>query len=351
MSHDQIVFRAAWARAILGLFALTLLPTMHPATRALWPAIVVYLAVVAGGQVMIRKNVGGNVRSIFGGWVDIALLTFLVHRVGSQGTVLVAIYLFAGMMNALVTPPRVAMSLAVSGAVAYTAVSTAEAMGWLAYAPDAIAWAHTGAPSLRNVLVASAMLSMLSLFSTSMVVHLMRVVRQREVELEQANVQLEEISQRDPLTQLYNRRYVFQRLQKEIGRIPAGHALTALMLDLDGFKRVNDESGHLRGDALLKEIAATLTKNARDTDVVGRYGGDEFIVLLVGTDAEKASAVAERIANAIREVGLRFDAKRPVTASVGLAMAEANEEVASVLRRADQNAYRAKQSGGNRVAA
>jgi diguanylate cyclase (GGDEF)-like protein len=178
-----------------------------------------------------------------------------------------------------------------------------------------------------------------------------KLVRQRETALETANVQLEEISVRDPLTQLYNRRYLFQRMQEEIASIADGRTLSVLMIDLDGFKRVNDETGHMRGDALLKEIANALVKSCRGSDVAARYGGDEFVILLPGTAGERATQVAERIAQAIREVGLRFDAKRPVTGSVGLAEAMRDEEVASLLRRADQNAYRAKQSGGNRVAA
>jgi len=101
----------------------------------------------------------------------------------------------------------------------------------------------------------------------------------------------------------------------------------------------------------IKEISAALAATTRTTDVACRYGGDEFCVLLPDTDPDQARVAAQRVTECVRDVGLRFDAKRPVTASVGLAMGEPNDTVAAVLRRADENAYRAKQSGGDRVVA
>jgi diguanylate cyclase (GGDEF)-like protein len=123
------------------------------------------------------------------------------------------------------------------------------------------------------------------------------------------------------------------------------------MIDLDGFKRVNDLRGHARGDAMLQAIARALSDTTRASDVTGRYGGDEFVVILPDTDPEAAQGVAERIAGAVREVGESTGDDKPVTASVGIAAARPIDDVASLLHRADENAYRAKQSGGNRVAA
>jgi diguanylate cyclase (GGDEF)-like protein len=193
------------------------------------------------------------------------------------------------------------------------------------------------------------LVTVLLVASTALVGLLVRAVRRHESELAAANVRLEEISQRDPLTGLFNRRHLFTKLEYELARAKRGHPFGVIMLDLDGFKRVNDVQGHLRGDMLLKEIASALAASTRVIDVTARYGGDEFIVILPDADAAQAQLVAERIAKAIRDVGLRFDAQRPVTASVGTAQAHADDSVASLIHRADESAYRAKKSGGDRI--
>jgi diguanylate cyclase (GGDEF)-like protein len=122
-----------------------------------------------------------------------------------------------------------------------------------------------------------------------------------------------------------------------------------VIIDLDGFKKVNDTQGHLRGDVLLKDIASALAATTREVDLAARYGGDEFIVVLTDTDQARAQTAAERLAESVRSAAQRFDTKHPVTASLGVAAAEASDTVASLLRRADENAYRAKQGGGDRV--
>jgi diguanylate cyclase (GGDEF)-like protein len=121
------------------------------------------------------------------------------------------------------------------------------------------------------------------------------------------------------------------------------------MMDLDGFKRVNDIHGHLRGDDLLRRIAEAIGGTTRATDVAGRYGGDEFAILLADTNQSQARAAAERLVHAVREAGSGFDAGKPVTASVGVAVAHDDDDPPSLLRRADEHAYRAKERGGNCV--
>jgi diguanylate cyclase (GGDEF)-like protein len=139
-------------------------------------------------------------------------------------------------------------------------------------------------------------------------------------------------------------------LERELARSRRGHPLALLMIDLDNFKLVNDEHGHLRGDEVLMQIAGALERSTRFSDVAGRYGGDEFAVILPDTDVEQARRVAGRLVEGIREVGARVDAKKPVTASVGIAVAESNDDARSLHRRADEAAYRAKQRGGDRIA-
>jgi diguanylate cyclase (GGDEF)-like protein len=122
-----------------------------------------------------------------------------------------------------------------------------------------------------------------------------------------------------------------------------------VMLDLDAFKQVNDAQGHLRGDVLLVEMAEAMRGATRAHDIVGRYGGDEFLLVLPDTTPEDAHAVAERVVAAVAAVGRKFGGARCVTASVGVAEAQPKDSVASLTRRADEACYRAKMAGGNRV--
>jgi diguanylate cyclase (GGDEF)-like protein len=351
MTRDELKFRAALSRFAVGLIALVLLPTFYPKTREhmwLWIA---YLAVAALEQVLIRKHIGGRVRAVLSGFVDIALLTYTVHGLGSSVTPMSSLYLFAGVANALVTNLRVAWTLSIAGPLAFDAVVWAEHWGWLPFAPDAPQLQALGPPTLEHTLMASLFVTVFVPASTAIVTALVRAVQRREAALVVANARLEQLSQLDPLTNLYNRRHLFARIESELARVRRGRPLALVMVDLDHFKAVNDRQGHLRGDVLLKEIASELAATTRQTDVAGRYGGDEFVVVLPDTDFEQARAVAERVAQSVRDAAQRFDSERVVTASVGIAVADASDTVAALLRRADENAYRAKQGGGDRVVA
>ncbi len=351
MTRDELRFRAALSRFGIGAIALTLLPTFYPRTRAhlwIWAA---YLGIATVEQVLIRKHIGGRVRPLLSGFVDLAVLTYTVHGLGSVVTPMASLYLFAGVANALVTTPRVAWTLGILGPLAYDAVVWAEHAGAIPFAPDAPDLAALGPPPLAQALMASIFVSVFVPASTGIVTALVRAVQRREADLVVVNERLEQLSQLDPLTNLYNRRHLFARLEAELARVRRGRPLAMLMLDLDRFKKVNDTQGHLRGDLLLKEIAAALAATTRTTDVAGRYGGDEFAVILPDTEPAQALAAAERVTKSVREVAAKFDAARPVTASVGVAIAEPGDTVAALLRRADENAYRAKREGGDRVVA
>jgi diguanylate cyclase (GGDEF)-like protein len=123
------------------------------------------------------------------------------------------------------------------------------------------------------------------------------------------------------------------------------------MFDLDGFKRINDTRGHARGDALLKEIADALSRGVRPGDLVCRYGGDEFVVLLWRTRGDEAEQRGAELAEIVRRVGRRFEPELPVTASVGVSVARPGDTTLELLRRADERAYGAKRAGGDRVVA
>jgi diguanylate cyclase (GGDEF)-like protein len=349
MTGDDLKFRAALSRVGVGLVALVLLPTFYPASRSHTWVWIAYLGVAVVQQVMIKKHIGGEWRALLSGLLDITVLTYTVHNLGSVVTPMASLYVFAGVANALVTEPAVAYLLGTVGALAFDAVVWAEHFGMLSFAPDAPETAAGGPPTLVQSLMASVFVTLFAPACTAIVVALVRAVQRREQQLVESNLRLEQLSQRDPLTNLYNRRHLFSTLETELARVRRGHALSLVMIDLDGFKKVNDTQGHLRGDVLLKEIASALQLGTRAVDLAARYGGDEFIVVLTDTDAKRGEAVAERLADSVRTAAERFDAKHPVTASLGVASAEPSDTVAALLRRADENAYRAKQSGGNRV--
>ncbi len=156
----------------------------------------------------------------------------------------------------------------------------------------------------------------------------------------------------DELTGLPNRRDVLARLQQLLDR-PAGARCAVLLADLDHFKRINDEHGHLVGDEVLRAVATRLTESVREPVVVGRLGGEEFLVVLPDTDLEAARQAAERIREQIAATDTRrlFDGA-PLTVSVGVAAADpAGDSVSSMLRRADDALYDAKRAGRNRVIA
>lgn len=164
--------------------------------------------------------------------------------------------------------------------------------------------------------------------------------------------EVQELAVRDPLTGLYNRRYFFELAQREVIRAQRyTRPLSMLMLDIDHFKVVNDKHGHHVGDEVLREIAHRCSKGLREIDLVGRYGGEEFVFLLPETDGNGGARVAEQvrreIVKPIKTSGPRSVA---VTVSVGVAtLDDSANDVFSVLERADTALYAAKRVGRNRV--
>lgn len=168
---------------------------------------------------------------------------------------------------------------------------------------------------------------------------------------EQLCADLQRQATQDPLTGLANRRSFFARGDElvEFSR-RHGRPVTAVLMDADGFKQVNDRHGHAAGDAVLKAVGETLRSCSRRGEVVGRIGGEEFAVIAEGLDDVAAAALAERMRAAVRSSTVVVDG-RPigVTASVGFTRVGAAESLAAALGRADRAMYRAKRSGGDRV--
>jgi diguanylate cyclase (GGDEF)-like protein len=170
------------------------------------------------------------------------------------------------------------------------------------------------------------------------------------------NRTLSEISARDSLTGLYNRWYVMEKIDSEMNRaLRHGSPMSVLMLDLDHFKKVNDSFGHSVGDEVLKVVGQVLRESCRVYDVAGRYGGEEFCVVLPETRVGNTKMVAERIRSRLASTELPVGSSSiTVTASIGVAgMDSVSDEgvvsAAALLDRADRALYAAKHHGRNRV--
>jgi diguanylate cyclase (GGDEF)-like protein len=153
----------------------------------------------------------------------------------------------------------------------------------------------------------------------------------------------------DALTGLANRRGFDQELSQRVARRRrGGPPLSLVLVDVDHFKRFNDEHGHQAGDAVLSQVADVLTESTRQMDFLARYGGEEFSVVLPGTTLEEAKVVAERIRGAVEKRAFKFHGKQlHVTVSAGLAEADIKEEEAALLGRTDAAMYAAKNAGRN----
>ncbi len=176
-------------------------------------------------------------------------------------------------------------------------------------------------------------------------------------ELHEAHKELQRVAVTDELTGLFTRRFLFEWMEKQMAsivRTPGDFA--CLMLDIDFFKSINDTYGHGEGDQVLKKVAEVTKLAVRQSDIVGRYGGEEFLVLLPNTDQEQAKVVAEKIRAAI-EVNIKQP--KQVTTSIGIGSCEcsrpsreshnASELISSLLEIADQALYRAKEGGRNQT--
>ena len=156
----------------------------------------------------------------------------------------------------------------------------------------------------------------------------------------------------DPLTGLWNHEEIIAALQRELARAKrGGRSVAAVMADIDHFKLVNDSFGHMAGDAVLRAVSNRMIVHMRPYDAVGRYGGEEFLVVLPGCDGENAAALAERLRLCICRSPMDTpEGQIPVTISLGVAVSCGEESDAGLLvRAADRALYRAKEKGRNRV--
>lgn len=183
--------------------------------------------------------------------------------------------------------------------------------------------------------------------------HLRDRLARQYVSLERLNAILRNQSRTDDLTGQYNHRHVMSEIDKEIDRARRyQHVLSGMMVDLDGFKRVNDEHGHISGDEVLRQAAGVLVDSIRRIDILGRYGGDEFFIILPEADGNAAKTVAERLQRSMREhhfnVGMNYVA---LTISVGLCTFRdfTDVDTNAFVSKADSALLNAKRGGKDRI--
>ncbi|HEY3308761.1 MAG TPA: GGDEF domain-containing protein [Desulfuromonadaceae bacterium] len=184
------------------------------------------------------------------------------------------------------------------------------------------------------------------------------LIRRGVNQLKEVQLKLEMLAVTDMLTGLSNRGHVmnygekaFARVRRNIDKSLPASALSCIMLDVDHFKLVNDTKGHLAGDELLRELALRLRESVRPYDIIGRYGGEEFLVLLPDTTFEQCLVVADRIMTAVRKPFLIGTEEIKVTVSLGMScFSDKDRKLSDLLSRADAGLYRAKAAGRDQVA-
>lgn len=168
-----------------------------------------------------------------------------------------------------------------------------------------------------------------------------------EIKVSERTLELEEMTKRDSMTLLYNHDYIIKYLDSAIVMCENACNLSVAVLDIDNFKNVNDTYGHLVGDNVIKAVAKIIQENLRERDIVGRYGGEEFLIILIDLNYNECIRIIERIRKTIAEHEFE-EIDHHVTVSIGLANFQ-NENTNSIIRRADKMMYRAKYNGKNLV--
>jgi diguanylate cyclase (GGDEF)-like protein len=176
-------------------------------------------------------------------------------------------------------------------------------------------------------------------------------LKEVNTELREANTRLDELSKRDDLTGVFNRRYLIESMTYEISRSRRYNTpLSFAMFDLDHFKDINDTYGHTTGDFVLKQFTSLMKKRTRKTDVLGRYGGEEFAIVLTETELESAIFFCEEIKELVSNFEFGFEhSPIKMTTSAGIASFAGKMELNDLIDMADKGLYKAKEAGRNRI--
>ncbi|MEK6751483.1 MAG: GGDEF domain-containing protein [Chloroflexota bacterium] len=180
-----------------------------------------------------------------------------------------------------------------------------------------------------------------------------KIARNKQIEMDAVMVQASEVAQVDPLTFLVNRRTIIKELQGEVLRVERYHSMLSVsVVDVDNFKGVNDTYGHPIGDEVLKQVAYQLRESIRHPDLVGRYGGEEFLIVLPNSDSKAAAEQAARLCKQVRETVVHVkEHEVNITLSIGVAQFQVGVDTwDTLLSRADNAMYEAKNNGRDRWA-
>ncbi len=269
------------------------------------------------------------------------------------GVVISSLYVAPELRLLLLTVPLFGVLYAALH-LARRQVALVAVVTWLAYvAGDAALITAAEAPVLAEARLLLAFTVMLTamFFMASEVTALRRAFERRRLRLDAAMQKLADLAMRDDLTGLYNRRYVMEVLARQKALADRGHVgFTLCYCDLDHFKRINDRFGHQSGDDVLRQFGNLAEQAVRSVDFVARFGGEEFLLVLVDADAEEARRVAGRLGDQTR--ALTVDPRHPdyhLSVSVGIAEFRPGESIEDVIQRADRALYRAKTSGRDLV--
>ncbi len=332
-------------------------------------------AVVAYGlacALMARPLAGelvGELYLLLVAWVlGLAVLMAMDHPVGRFGagalTMLKALWLNLGVVaSSLFVAPELRLLLLTVPlfGVLYAAlhlnrrqVAVVTVVTWAGYLLGSLALLSTfedEAPAEGRLMLAFSVMLLAMFFMASEVTALRNAFERRRHRLDTAMQKLADLAMRDDLTGLYNRRYIMDVLARQKALADRGHVgFTLCYCDLDHFKRINDRFGHQRGDDVLRDFGALADQVVRSVDFVARFGGEEFLLVLVDADADEARRVAGRLGDRTRT--LEVDPQHPeyrLTVSVGIAEFRPGESVEDVIQRADRALYQAKSSGRDRI--
>lgn len=246
----------------------------------------------------------------------------------------------------LITSPVAAMFLGGVGCSLFWMLMSCAAVAWMYMTNTALPAHPTQHLDLLYLLCHLGLFVVMVLFML-----LFEVTKTRGfVKLEQALQIINELAIRDELTGSHNRRHLIKLIEIEQERSTRlGNLFCLCLLDIDHFKRINDTWGHATGDAVLREFAGTVQRQIRDTDSFGRYGGEEFLLMLPETSVAEAFNLAERVRISVENIGFQALPGLATTVSVGIAEFRVGESIAQTVARADEALYLAKSNGRNCV--
>ena len=199
-----------------------------------------------------------------------------------------------------------------------------------------------------KIALASLLFILLVVYWNLKIIKTNQLLKKAQKDIEQKNIELKKLATTDKLTNLYNRRKIEELLEIELNRNERfGHNFGLAIIDIDKFKEVNDSYGHQVGDKVLQEVALILNRYRRKTDFVGRYGGEEFVIICPESNLDGVLKLMEIIKNKILEH--KFYKVKTKTASFGVTIAKQNDTIESIFKRADVALYMAKDKGRNRI--